>query len=167
MNTAKKNRLISVAASSWLLVPMRFYIGYIFLVACIHKIVHPEMFAVDVATYQILPLYLINLMAIVLPWIELVAALMLILGFRARAGAVLTAGMMVVFIAAISIALSKGLHMSCGCFASQGAEEDPISMATVFRDLGWLAVSLWIVFFDRKSFGLDYLLARFAQRRSA
>ncbi|HNZ03182.1 MAG TPA: MauE/DoxX family redox-associated membrane protein [Myxococcota bacterium] len=165
MNTAKGIRLNDVLTSSWLLVPMRLYIGVVFLVACVHKIVNPAMFAVDVATYQILPLYLINLMAIVLPWIELAAASMLILGFRARAAAVLTSGMMLVFIVAISVALSKGLQMSCGCFASQGAAEDPISVATVFRDLGWLAISLWIVFFDRKSFGLDYLHARFVQRR--
>ena len=72
----------AVVSCPWLILALRLYIGYVFLAACFHKIVHPEMFAVDVATYQILPLYLINLMAIVLPWIELVAALMLILGLR-------------------------------------------------------------------------------------
>lgn len=163
------NRLSRIAARAcsfpWLILALRLYIGYVFLAACFHKIVYPAMFAVDVATYDILPLAVINLMAICLPWIELAAGLMLVAGFKARAAALLTSGMMVVFIIAISIALARGLHMSCGCFASQGAVEDPISLLTVARDLAWLLMSLWIVVFDRMSFGIDSLISRVSAGR--
>ena len=150
----------AVVSCPWLILALRLYIGYVFLAACFHKIVHPAMFAVDVATYDILPLAVINLMAIVLPWIELAAGLMLVAGFRARAAALLSSGMMVVFIVAISIALARGLHMSCGCFASQGAVEDPISLLTVARDAVWFIMSVWILVFDRNSFGVDHLVER-------
>jgi putative oxidoreductase len=129
-------------------------------VACHHKLLDPAAFALDIATYQILPLGLVNLMAIVLPWMELAAGVMLLVGFRSRAGALLVAAMMLMFTVAISIAVSKGLEMSCGCFASQGAAEDPISWRTILRDLGWLALALYVFLLDRNPIGLDRLLGR-------
>lgn len=164
MKTVTRETIVKSCSFPWLLLAFRLYIGGVFLTACFHKIAYPASFAVDVATYGILPLALINVMAIVLPWIELAAGLMLVLGFRARAGAVLTSGMMVVFIIAISSALVRGLNMSCGCFASQGAVEDPISGLTILRDSAWLVMSLWIVVFDRDSYGVDALHAWWKNR---
>jgi uncharacterized membrane protein YphA (DoxX/SURF4 family) len=142
-------------AAAWLAVPARWYLGVLFVGAAWHKIAVPHAFAVDVATYGILPLGLVNLMAITLPWIEVVAGLMLLAGLRARAAALLVTGMMLVFIGALLIALGRGLDMSCGCFASQGAGEDPISRLTVLRDLGWLALSMLVMGWDRGLAGLD------------
>jgi uncharacterized membrane protein YphA (DoxX/SURF4 family) len=142
----------------------RLYLGIIFLLACWHKILEPAAFALDIATYQILPLGLVNLQAIVLPWVELAAGLLLLLGFRTRAAALLVAGMMVMFTVAISIAVAKGLDMSCGCFASQGAAEDPISWRTIARDGSWLLLAVYVVIFDRRPLGLDRL---FGRRKSA
>jgi hypothetical protein len=50
--------------------------------------------------------------------------------------------------------------MSCGCFASQGAAEDPISLLTVARDLGWLALAAFVLAYDRGLVGLDGLRGR-------
>ncbi len=147
-------------AAAWLALPARWYLGLLFIGACVHKIAEPQLFAVDVATYDILPLALVNLVAITLPWVELVAGLMLVVGFRVRAAAWLVAAMMVVFLAALAVALGRGLDMSCGCFASQGAEDDPISRLTVLRDLGWLALSVLVLAWDRGLAGLDWWLAR-------
>jgi uncharacterized membrane protein YphA (DoxX/SURF4 family) len=142
----------------------RLYLAGIFLMACHHKIVAPADFALDIATYQILPLGAINLMAIILPWVELAAGLMLLVGVRVRAGALLMAAMMAMFTAAIAIALNKGLEMSCGCFASQGAAEDPISWRTIVRDLGWMALALYVFFLDRNPIGAERLLGRGSRR---
>ncbi len=133
----------------------RIYLGLVFLFACYHKILDPAAFALDIATYQILPLALINLMAIVLPWVELVAAVMLIAAWHTRTAAVLIIAMMAMFTVAIMIALAKGLDMSCGCFASQGTVDDPISWRTVLRDLGWLLLGVYIWVFDRRPIGID------------
>jgi len=138
----------------------RIYLAVIFLLACYHKLLDPASFALDIATYQILPLATVNLMAIVLPWVELVAGLMLLVGFRTRAAALLVAAMMTMFTVAIAIALHRGLEMSCGCFASQGAAEDPISGLTMLRDLGWLVLALYVLFLDRNPMGIDRLLGR-------
>ena len=57
------NRLLAWAGHGWLALPARWYLGFVFLLACQHKIAHPGAFALDVATYGILPLSLVNLMA--------------------------------------------------------------------------------------------------------
>jgi putative oxidoreductase len=146
--------------AGWLAVPARWYLGALFVSACLHKIAEPRSFAVDIATYDILPLALVNLAAIILPWVELAVGLMLLVGFRVRAAALLVAGMMAVFIAALLVALARGLDMSCGCFASQGAEHDPISRLTVLRDLAWLGLAGFVMLFDTGRAGLDRLLER-------
>ena len=147
-------------ALAWLAVPARWYLGVLFVGACLHKIADPGSFALDVATYDILPLALVNLTAIALPWVELAAGVLLLLGCRVRAGALLVATMMALFLAALAIALARGLDMSCGCFASQGAAEDPISLLTVARDLGWLALAVFVLAYDRSLVGLDGLGGR-------
>jgi uncharacterized membrane protein YphA (DoxX/SURF4 family) len=144
-------------AAAWLAVPARWYLGGLFVFAAWHKIAVPHDFAVDVATYDLLPLALVNVVAVVLPWIEVAAGLLLLLGTRVRAAALLVAAMMAVFLAALVLALARGLDMSCGCFASQGAETDPISLGTVVRDLGWLGLSVLVLACDRGLLGLDRL----------
>lgn len=145
----------------WLALVGRLYLGVVFVMACYHKILVPESFALDVATYQFLPLELINLFALILPWAELVAGIMLIVGFRTEAAALLIALMMVAFMIGLAHALGQGYEMSCGCFASSGAEgEDPISGLTLVRDGGWLAIALYVLVFDRRPLGLDRFFPR-------
>jgi uncharacterized membrane protein YphA (DoxX/SURF4 family) len=109
-----------------------------------------------VATYQLLPLSLINITALILPCTELVAGVMIIVGFRTRAAALLLSGMMVVFMVGLGWALHLDLDMSCGCFASS-AEGDAISSMTMLRDVGWLALCLYVLALDRRPLGLDRL----------
>lgn len=154
------SRFFDWRGHAFLALAARLYLGGLFLAASWHKIALPAAFAVDIATYQIVPLGLVNAMAIVLPWVELCAGLMLLIGFRARAAALLVTCMMLVFTAAIVIALGKGLDMSCGCFASQGASEDPISWRTIVRDLSWLALAVYVLVADRRPLGLDRLWPR-------
>jgi len=146
--------------AAWSAVPARWYMGVLFVGACVHKIAEPASFTLDIATYDILPLAAVNLVAIVLPWIELVAGAMLIVGWRVRAASLLVAAMTLVFLAALIIALARGLDMSCGCFAAQGMEDDPISRMTVLRDLIWLSLALFVLAFDRGLAGLDRWIER-------
>ena len=71
----------------WLTLAARLYLAYVFLLACWFKIADPPAFALSVATYQFLPLSLINITALVMPWTELLAGAMLLLGLRVRAAA--------------------------------------------------------------------------------
>jgi len=145
----------------WLALPARLYLGVVFLLACYHKILHPDQFALDVATYQFLPLALVNVFAVTLPWVELGSGAMLVAGWKSRAAALLVALMMAAFMVALASALDRGLDMSCGCFASSAvAEDDPISFMTLVRDGVWLLLAMYVLCFDRRSVGLDRLLVR-------
>ena len=99
---------------------LRMFVGAVFVYASMDKIVHPGQFAQMVNNYRIVPHVLINLFAVVLPWIELVIGLCLILGVFSDAASVVTAGLLLVFIAASIIALMRGLDISCGCFSTSG-----------------------------------------------
>ena len=100
---------------NWLL---RLLIGGAFVIAGILKISAPAGFAVDVSNYRLVPHGLINLVAIVLPWIELVAGVCVITGFWLRSGALLIAVMTAMFFFVIISALARGLNIECGCFGT-------------------------------------------------
>ena len=151
--------LLQWRGHAWLALAARLYLAYVFLFACWFKIQDPTAFALSIATYQLLPLPLINITALVMPWTELLAGAMLLLGLRVRAAALLVVAMMVVFMIALSWALYLGLDMSCGCFASS-SDADPISGLTMLRDAGWLALGLYVLVFDRNPLGVDRLISR-------
>ena len=152
---------IAWSGHRWLALLARLYLGQLFLLAAVHKIAQPQSFAVDVATYQLLPLPLINLFAIVVPSIEVLIGMLLLLGLWVRGAAMVLGALMVSFMVALGWALYLKLDMTCGCFASQGAtDEDPISLLTMARDAGWLILAGYVVFFDRKPLGLDRVLRR-------
>ncbi len=99
----------------------RVSVAAIFLGACLTKIQDPESFALAVQRYRLLPGELINLVAIMLPWVELTSGLAVLLGpprWRA-AGAFIIAGMLVVFTGAISLNMLRGIEASCGCFSTR------------------------------------------------
>ena len=135
----------------------RVYLGGVFIYAAWGKIIDPYGFAVAIATYQMMPTNVLNIMAITMPWLELFTGVLLILGVWTRANAILINGMMVMFIIAISAAVYRGLDMgTCGCFASEEAAEE-ISVATIWRDVWWLAIGVFIFFVQRHRWGLENL----------
>lgn len=153
-------RFLAWRGHPWLALVARIYLAAVFLFACVHKIADPGEFALDIATYDILPLVLINPLAICLPWLELGAGLLLLVGYRSRGAALAVLGMMIMFLVAIVMALSKGLEMSCGCFASQAMESDPIGVWTVFRDSAWLLTAAYVIAVDKHPIGIERLFMR-------
>ena len=114
-------------------------IGLLMGWAALAKLVDLPAFAHEVHNFQILPVPLENLVAMVLPWIELVAALSLVLRVRPRAGAVVTTGLMAVFTVAVAAALVRGLNIECGCFGTSSASR--VGVAKLVQNLVMLAVS--------------------------
>ncbi len=137
----------------------RVLLAVVFVWAAWHKVLHPASFALDVATYQILPLSLVNLQAIGLPWVELLVGLTLLFGLWTRESALVTVGMNLMFIVAITITLYRGEEIMCGCFASAEAGHQ-IDMDLVFRDFGLLLAGLYIVWVGPRWPSIDRALAR-------
>ena len=97
-------------------------LGALFLAAALGKIADISDFATQISHYRLAPIWSVNLLAIVLPWIELLAGLALVLRIRPRAGAVVVLVMMIVFTVAVAAAWARGLDFRCGCFGKAGAE---------------------------------------------
>ena len=133
----------------------RIYIGAVFVAASMYKINYPGEFAETIASYQLVPFWGVHLMALVLPWTELVCGVMLILGLRTRAAAVLAGSMLVIFCVAIVATLARGIPIGCGCFTSV---EDPLGWKTLLRDLLWLAMTAQVVWFPSALLLEDRLL---------
>jgi uncharacterized membrane protein YphA (DoxX/SURF4 family) len=115
-------------------------IAVVFLAAALGKIGEAGPFARQIHYYRLLPIGLENLLAITLPWIELVAALALIVGYRARAGAVICAGLMGLFVFVVASAVARGIDIECGCFGTSDGSR--VGAAKLIENLGLLALSL-------------------------
>jgi hypothetical protein len=124
----------------------RLILAGIFIYASLDKIAHPAAFAKDVYNYQILPDALINLTALVLPWLELFLGLCLLSGIWLP-GAVLTANwLLIVFLAAFVFNLARGLDINCGCF-STGSDAPTMSAGFyLLRDAGFFAVGVFLFY---------------------
>jgi putative oxidoreductase len=105
----------------------RLILGVTFLYACIHKIQHPDAFAKIIYGDKIMPAGAINLLAITLPFFELICGICLVFGFFPRSAAVVINAMLLVFIVAITYNLVRGISFDCGCFTvhKAGVYSDP------------------------------------------
>jgi putative oxidoreductase len=130
-----------VLANRYLLLASRFVLGIVFLVAAVPKIAQPEAFAVSIEAYEILPVAVVNLIAIGVPWVELLCAVFLIGGARVRPSAALLGAMLLVFIVAISTAVLRGLNINCGCYGGTGT---PVGWGKVLEDIA-LLVPVWLL----------------------
>jgi uncharacterized membrane protein YphA (DoxX/SURF4 family) len=99
----------------------RVAIGILLLGAALSKIGEAAEFARQIHRLRFAPLGLENLLAITLPWVELVAALAILSGVEARAGALLAAGLMSVFVVVVVAAMARHLDVECGCFGTADA----------------------------------------------
>jgi uncharacterized membrane protein YphA (DoxX/SURF4 family) len=142
-----------------ILVAARAALAVAFVWACVHKIANPYDFALQVATYQILPLPLVNLQAIVLPWIELATGVLLVLGLWTRPAALVTCGMNAMFIAAIAMALAADLQLQCGCFSSADAGHE-MSPELIVRDAALFLAGALLVARRPDRFTIDGFLER-------
>ena len=129
----------------------RLYLGGLFIYASLYKINYTAEFAETIASYQLVPYWGVNLMAVILPWIEMISGILLIIGIRTRTVSAVIGFLLILFTLGITYNLALGSEIPCGCFQSL---DDPISVWTVFRDLVWLAMAVHVFFFDR-SFHLE------------
>lgn len=131
----------------------RLILGVVFIYASVDKILYPADFAEAVYKYQILPGSLINLTAIILPWLEMILGLLLIVGVWVPGASSLSALLLITFFGVILFNIARGLDFHCGCFSAAGPEALGAPMYWyVVRDGVFLFLSLYLfrqVFFAK------------------
>lgn len=130
-----------------LLVLGRIALGVIFLVAAYTKLHFNSswhfgdyhfFFAMAIDSYKMLPTAVVEVMARVLPWFELALGAWLISGIGLRWSGLLTSGLLLVFIGAMTRAKILGLEINCGCFGNN----EKLGAVTLIRDSSLLVLSL-------------------------
>ncbi|MBC8144605.1 MAG: DoxX family membrane protein [bacterium] len=97
----------------------RVVLGAVMLIAGAEKLGALEAFGANIYNYQILPVELVNIAALLLVWAEIAVGVMLIAGAAVRGSALVSTVMLALFIIAIGSAMARGLKIDCGCFAGK------------------------------------------------
>ena len=154
----KKKVLTFLATSQpWLTLLGRLTLGGVLFVAGSLKVGDPQISAMSVRAYEMLPTDFANFFGYVLPWFEVGLGLLLIIGAAVRVGAILGGVTMLMFIIAISQAWARGLSIDCGCF-SAGGVIDPSEtnyLSSIIRNTGLTLIAIYLYRFPKGRFGLD------------
>jgi putative oxidoreductase len=125
-------------------------LGALFVYASLDKIGAPRDFARIVYHYRLagpsakLGFLPANLLAVVLPWVEIVCGVLLIVGVCRREAAVITAALLVTFVVAVSWALAHGIDIkNCGCFTVT-SEGRSAGIRLILGDVAMLLAAVYV-----------------------
>lgn len=120
----------------------RVILGIIFLAASLGKIADPAGFAEIIKNYQILPEFIINETAVILPFLELILAIMLISGAFLKGSTLISFLILISFTASLIFNMARGLDVNCGCFTtSVDTLIKPNYIYYIIRDLIFIFIS--------------------------
>ncbi|MGQ9669227.1 cation diffusion facilitator family transporter [Desulfosoma sp.] len=130
------------------LMVVRIALGLVFLYASYEKILDPWDFAQTVHNYRLLPVWAVNAVALVLPWLEAVLGVCLMAGLWLPGSFTTATGLLLVFWVSLVFNQLRGVDVDCGCFG--GSEGNGASSMTlsILRDtvlVATAAVGTWLV----------------------
>ncbi len=125
---------------------LRLVIGGLFVYASFSKIFNQQEFAKAIYNYKLLPGELVNILAIVLPYVEFFAGIFLIFGIFKKGSSFLIGAMLIVFIIALTRAYILGLDISCGCFSLETVSEKSDISQRIIEDILMLIGCILIYF---------------------
>lgn len=116
---------------------LRLLLAGAFLMAGVIKVFNPAEFAVGVGAFQVFPERSINPIAIIVPILEIVVALLLIKGRTSRLGAFLALALSLTFLSLFAFMMAQGREVECSCFGGlkvfgTGTKEGVVRAALLF-----------------------------------
>jgi putative oxidoreductase len=130
----------------WLELSFRVILAGFFILAGVLKILDPKALTAAIETYQLLPYTASLLLALLLPWMEVLAGLGVLFKRLYGGSLMILALLLLLFIIALTQGWIRGLDVSCGCFGSADHENQTNYAWLILRDLILLAIAgtLWI-----------------------
>jgi uncharacterized membrane protein YphA (DoxX/SURF4 family) len=121
---------------------LRVVVGAFFVYASLDKIWSPAAFAKIVYQWQVVGPVPSNLVAVTLPWVELLAGLLLLAGVWKREAAFVVALMLVVFLVAAGSVIARGIDVqNCGCVSVAKACSTSAWPPAWTKGVGWFLVA--------------------------
>lgn len=142
----------------WIGLAVRFGLAAVWLLAGASKIGDLAASGRAVHAYQIFPYDVSVVVGAALPFLELALGVLVLLGLATRLTAGVSVALLLVFIAGIVSAWTRGLSIDCGCFGIGGelaAGETPSYLPEILRDLGFLALAGFLLIWPRTPFSVD------------
>jgi putative oxidoreductase len=137
----KQDILLMSLAKRWLILGARLVLGGLFLYTGLSKIGQPYQFAAAIQAYQLLPEFLVALVAVFIPWIETVSAIALLWGRKPRSALLIFLMLLTLFVVIIVSALSKGLDIDCGCGLFNNRR---VGWLVLMEDVALILVTTWL-----------------------
>jgi putative oxidoreductase len=130
----------------------RVALGWVFIYAAVGKIANPADFAENIKNYQLLPDFMLNIVALTMPWIEIICGIFLVVGFRLKANAFIAGGMLVTFNIAVLYAMILGLNIDCGCFSERATM---VGWTKLGENMLTMILALYVFIYPVKSLTLE------------
>lgn len=130
------------------------------------KVIVPALSVQSVEAYQLFGDGVNQFIGYTLPLFEIALALLLVAGLATRFTGAVSALLMAVFIAGIISAWARGLAIDCGCFGTGGqvAEGETTYGLDIARDVGFMALGVFVALWPRSPFALDRVLGLYPDR---
>jgi len=145
---------LNIPKNEYINLLVRIVVGFVFIVTGISKIVEPAQFAREISNYDMMFAPLINLMAIILPWLEIVTGFLFVFGVRIKANVILLAAMLLMFNIAVATAWARGLDINCGCYSN--IAEQTVGIGKLSENFALFDALAFVYFFPNNKLSIEY-----------
>lgn len=152
-------------ARRWAATVVRIGLAAAWFWAGVSKVGDPAEGLRAVRAYRIFPEWAVHAIGYGLPYLEITLAVLLLLGYATRFLAIVSGGLLLLFIGGIASAAARGLRIECGCFGGGGALESGATSYTldILRDTGLLVLSAALAWWPASRYSMDERAERATQ----
>ncbi|MBK9332243.1 MAG: DoxX family membrane protein [Ignavibacteria bacterium] len=136
---------MKILSNKYFLILLRLILGGVFIYASLDKLYNQEEFSRAIYNYKLFPEILINIFAIVVPYMEIICGILIITGIYLRGSSLIITLMLFFFIIALTQAYIRGLDISCGCFSLETVSNKSDILQRIIEDILLIIASI-IVF---------------------
>jgi len=135
---------------------LRLGLGAVFLIAAYFKLADPSGFSRMVLCYEMVPLPLVPYFTVGLPGIEVLAGVLLVVGFGTRPVALTLLVLLLIFVIAVYSLMVRNMNCVCGCFPGK----HPVSWTRIYEDAAFIFAALLVYWRGNRWLALDRLSRR-------